>query len=174
MEPKKTEPQRIKVTAFISLEAYDAITTLQHRYRRETSKALPLWKIIDAAIIAYARQGTRNAGDRCESFMTIDDVRRMAQELLAALDTLGSYKYPLDIRRGVGKGVGDMAYAEESKMVKSSTRTYFFDIKKTQEGKPYLVITESRKKENARSSMMVFPEDADSFFAALEEMIKKL
>ena len=113
-------------------------------------------------------------GNNREVFMTIDDVRRMAQELLAAIDTLGTYKHPLDIRRGVGKEVSDMAYAEESKIVKSSSRTYFFDIKKTQEGKPYLVITESRKKENARSSMMVFPEDAGEFFAALEEMIKKL
>lgn len=112
--------------------------------------------------------------DKRESFMTIDDVRRMAQELLAALDKLGSYKHPLDIRRGVGKAVGDMAYADESKIVKSSSRTYFFDIKKTQEGKPYLVITESRKKENKRLSIMLFPEDADSFFEAFEVMIKKL
>jgi hypothetical protein len=113
-------------------------------------------------------------GDKRESFMTIDDVRRMAQELLSALDKLGSYKHPFDIRRGVGKEVGDMSYAEESKIVKSSSRTYFFDMKKTQEGKSYLVITESRKKENKRLSIMVFPEDADSFFGALEEMIKKL
>jgi hypothetical protein len=113
-------------------------------------------------------------GDKRAAFTTIDDVRKMAEELLAALDTLGSYKHPLDIRRGVAKGVGDMAYAEDMKMVKSTSRTYFFDIKKTGGGKPYLVITESRKKENTRASIMVFPEDAGEFFAALEEMIKKL
>jgi hypothetical protein len=115
-----------------------------------------------------------NPGNKRAAFTTIDDVRQMAQELLSALDTLGSYKYPLDIRRGVTKEVGDVVHAKESKIVKSSSRTYFFDIKKTHEGKPYLVITESRKKENARSSIMVFPEDAGEFFAALEEMIKKL
>ena len=119
-------------------------------------------------------KGVAILGDKREAFTTIDDVRKMAKELSAALDKLGSYKHPLDIRRGVAKEVGDMAYAEDSKMVKSSSRTYFFDMKKTQDGKPYLVITESRKKENARSSIMVFPEDADSFFAALEEMMKKL
>jgi hypothetical protein len=42
------------------------------------------------------------------------------------------------------------------------------------EGKPYLIITESRKKEDKRSSIMVFPEDAGEFFAALEVMMKKL
>jgi hypothetical protein len=113
-------------------------------------------------------------GSKREAFMTIDDVRKMAQELLAALDTLGSYKHPLDIRRGIAKEVGNVVHAEESKIVKSSSRTYFFDIKKTQEEKPYLVITESRKKENKRLSIMVFPEDADSFFQAIEVMIKKL
>src|SRR6266545_8118179 len=119
-------------------------------------------------------KGVTTLTDRNLAFTTIDDVRKMAEELLAALDTLGSYKYPLDIRRGVAKGAGEVAYAEETKMVKSSSRTYFFDIKKTQEGKPYLVITESRKKENARASIMVFPEDADEFFASLEVMIRKI
>ncbi len=119
-------------------------------------------------------KGVTTLTDRNLAFTTIDDVRKMAEELLAALDTLGSYKYPLDIRRGVAKEVSDMAYAEDSTMLKSSSRTYFFDIKKTQEGKPYLVITESRKKENVRSSIMVFPEDADEFFTALEVMIRKI
>jgi hypothetical protein len=115
-----------------------------------------------------------NPGNKRATFTTIDDVRKMAQELLAALDTLGSYKHPLDIRRGIAKEVGDVVHAKESTIVKASSRTYFFDIKKTQDGKPYLVITESRKKENTRASIMVFPEDAGEFFAALEEMIAKL
>ena len=62
MEPKKSELQRIKVTAFISLQAYDAISTLQHQYRKQTGKALPLWKVIDAALIAYARHENGNSG----------------------------------------------------------------------------------------------------------------
>jgi hypothetical protein len=115
-----------------------------------------------------------NPGNKRVTFTTIDDVRKMAQELLVALDKLGSYKYPLDIRRGIAKEVGDVVHAKESTIVKSSSRTYFFDIKNTQEGKPYLVITESRKKENTRASIMIFPEDADEFFAALEVMIRKI
>src|SRR6266511_1716815 len=71
-------------------------------------------------------KGVAILGDKREAFTTIDDVRKMAKELSAALDKLGSYKHPLDIRRGVAKEVGDMAYAEDSKMVKSSSRTYVF------------------------------------------------
>ena len=52
-EPKV---QRIKLTASISLEAYDSITELQQSHRRETGRALPLWKIVDAAIRAYAKK----------------------------------------------------------------------------------------------------------------------
>src|SRR5215211_5518192 len=70
-------------------------------------------------------KGIALLGDKRESFTTIDDVRKMAQELLAALEKLGTYKHPLDIRRGVRKEAGDMVYAEESKIVKSSSRTYF-------------------------------------------------
>ena len=53
------KPQRIKLTARLSLSAYDAITEIQRRYRRQTGRALPLWQVLDAAIIAYAKtQGT--------------------------------------------------------------------------------------------------------------------
>jgi hypothetical protein len=48
--------QRVKLTASVSLEAYDAITELQRQHRRKTGVALALWKIVDAAITAYARQ----------------------------------------------------------------------------------------------------------------------
>ncbi len=50
------EPQRIKLTARLSLPAYDAITEIQRHFRRKTGRALPLWKVLDAAIIAYAKQ----------------------------------------------------------------------------------------------------------------------
>ena len=33
-------------------------------------------------------------------YTTIDDVIRLAQELLARLNQLGEYKHPLDVRRG--------------------------------------------------------------------------
>ena len=47
--------ERVKLTARVSLEAYDSITELQRRHRGQTGRALPLWKIVDAAIKAYAR-----------------------------------------------------------------------------------------------------------------------
>ena len=56
-EPK-VRPNRIALTARLSLNAYDAITEIQRRYRRKSGRHLPLWKVLDAAIIAYAkRQG---------------------------------------------------------------------------------------------------------------------
>jgi len=49
---------RVKLTARVTLDAYDAITELQRRHRRRTGRALRLWEVLDAAIVAYAkRQG---------------------------------------------------------------------------------------------------------------------
>ena len=56
--PKKkleTEVARVRLTARVTLNAYDAITELQRRHRRKTGRALRLWEILDAAIIAYAQ-----------------------------------------------------------------------------------------------------------------------
>ena len=39
-----------------------------------------------------------------------------------------------------------MADQTESKTVKAGSRTYFFDLRETKEGQPYLTITESRFK----------------------------
>lgn len=49
------EPQRIKLTARLSQAAYAAITEIQRRHRTHTGRALPLWKVLDDAIIAYAQ-----------------------------------------------------------------------------------------------------------------------
>ena len=65
-----------------------------------------------------------------------------------------------------------------SKTVKAGSTTYFFDIKETNGGKPYLVITESRFKgdgsERQRSSIVVFPEQISEFTSALQEMVSEL
>ena len=55
-----TEPkvERVKLTARVSVEAYDLISELQRKHRGETGRALPLWKIVDAAIRAYAGNNT--------------------------------------------------------------------------------------------------------------------
>ncbi len=117
-----------------------------------------------------------------ESFTTIDDLIRMARELLTGLSKLGEYKYPLDVRRAVvlkgRKEVENMAYQDDSKTIKAGSKTYFFDIKETKEGKPYLVITESRfkgeGKDRERVSIVVFPEHAQEFMETLKKMIVKL
>lgn len=109
---------------------------------------------------------------------TIDDIIQLAQELLTHLNQLGEYKHPLDVRRG-RKEVGEIVNkSERSKTLKTSSKTYFFDIKDTREGKPYLVITESRFKgkgeDQERQSIIVFQENAQDFAEAVSEMVTKL
>ena len=115
-----------------------------------------------------------------EPFTTIDDLTVKAEELVSGLHKLGERKHPLDIRRGINKGeeVSDVAEKNESRTVKAGSKTYFFDLKETKEGKPFLVITESRfkgeGKERERASVLVFPESAEEFSQAVGEMTKKL
>ena len=71
-----------------------------------------------------------------------------------------------------------MADQTDSLTVKAGSRTYFFDLKKTKEGKYYLVISESRFKgedqDRERSSIMIFPNHARDFLEATQEMVNKL
>ena len=55
-ENQKAKLQRIAITARLSLDAYDAITEIQRQYRRRTGRHKCLWEILDAAIIAYAKE----------------------------------------------------------------------------------------------------------------------
>ena len=118
------------------------------------------------------------SGPDREPFVTIDDLLQKARELFVGLKKLTEFKYPLDIRRGVRKGVKKrMSENRESRQIKGSGRTYFLDIEKTMESKPYLRITESRKGEGdkfERNSVNVFPEDAGEFAQAVSEMTTKL
>ncbi len=59
----ETEPQRIKLTARLTLTAYDAITEIQRHHRRKTGRVLPLWKVLDAAIVAYAKKLGSSLGE---------------------------------------------------------------------------------------------------------------
>jgi hypothetical protein len=67
-----------------------------------------------------------------------------------------------------------MENQKNSKTVKAGSSTYFFDQKVTKEGKPYLIITQSRYKgkgkERERSSIVIFPEHAKEFFDTLKSM----
>ena len=52
--------KRVALTARLSLEAYHAITDLQRQHRIKTGRSLPIWKVIDTAVRAYAkRQGIK-------------------------------------------------------------------------------------------------------------------
>jgi hypothetical protein len=71
-----------------------------------------------------------------------------------------------------------MADQNDSQIVKAGSRTYFFDLKETKERQPFLTITESRFKgegqDRERVSIAVFPDHAQDFLKATQEMIKKL
>jgi len=62
---KKTKRgvERVKLTARVTLEAYNAITEMQRRYRARTGKALRIWEVIDAATIAYVKQQGIRVGE---------------------------------------------------------------------------------------------------------------
>jgi hypothetical protein len=81
----------------------------------------------------------------------------------------------LNIRR---KGGMNMIEKTQSKTVKAGAITYFFDIKETNQGKPFLVITMSRFKgegeERERSSISIFPEQAEEYLKATQEMVQNL
>ena len=119
-----------------------------------------------------------------DPFVTIDDLAVKAQELADGLQKLRAYRHPLEIRRGVprvGEGVSEsMPEKKENKdsmQVKGGGRTYFLDMARTSKDTPYLRITESRKGEGEefeRSSIYVFPEDAQKFSEAVQEMASKL
>lgn len=98
-------------------------------------------------------------------FFTIDDLRALASKLVDGLNKLGEQKYPLSVRRGV-KNVVERA-ENKGEILKAKSKTYFFDIRETKEGKPFLVITESRMKgkdqKPERSSILIFQENMSEF-----------
>ncbi len=117
-----------------------------------------------------------------EQFTTIDDVIKLAQELLSRLSKMSEYKHPLDIRRGVTKEtreeVESVIDARDSREIKAGGRTYFVDVETTREGSKYLKITESRfkgkEKDRERVSIIIFPEYAKEFVEVISEMATKL
>ena len=73
---------------------------------------------------------------------------------------------------------GHMPDSNSSRTVKAGSTTYFFDVKETKSGKPYIVITESHFKgegsERRRSSVVVFPEQIKEFVSAVTEVAREL
>jgi len=62
-----------------------------------------------------------------------------------------------------------------NKRVDCGSRTYFFDVKETKEGKKYLTITETRLREGVRERyrIMVFEEGITEFIQTINEAAEK-
>ena len=123
--------------------------------------------------------GESNSGDESKpEYITIDDVITLAQELLSRLNQLGGYRYPLDVRKGRKEVVNMVGQKDKSKTMKAGSKTYFFDVKETQQGKPYLVITESHYKGNGedreRRTIIVFQENVQEFAEEVSGMANKM
>lgn len=60
--------------------------------------------------------------------------------------------------------------------VAAGKRTYFLDLKENQQGSKLLKITESRKNEGEfiRNSILIFQEDFDKIFEALEKVKQEI
>ena len=106
------------------------------------------------------------------AFTTIDDIITLSQELLARLYQIGQYKHPLAVRKGV------RSMEKISKVLRAGGITYFIDVKKTREDKPYLMITESRYKgeegKHDRNSIVIFQENTQEFVQAITELIARM
>ena len=71
-----------------------------------------------------------------------------------------------------------MINQDNSQTIKAGSITYFFDVKETRQGKPYLVITMSRFKgegeDRDRVSIPLFPEHVRTFVKVFLEMAQNL
>ena len=112
--------------------------------------------------------------ERRDEFVTIDDLLEQAESLVKGLVNLSQQRHPLSIY----KGVKNMETSNEHEMLKASSRTYFFDIETTTNGKPYLKISESRinkeTQEQVRNTIIIFEEDLVQFTGTFNTMSKRI
>jgi len=112
--------------------------------------------------------------ERRDGFVTIDDLLKQAESLYKGLIDLSNQRHPLSIY----KGVKNMETSNEHEMLKTSSRTYFFDIENTKDGKPYLKIAESRinkeTQEQIRNTIIIFEEDLFQFTGTFNTMSKRI
>jgi hypothetical protein len=103
-------------------------------------------------------------------FPTLHDALAMARSLLANLTELSNLTYPFAVRNGVI----NMAQERDSKQavkeglsLKAGATTFFFDLRETKQGAPFLSITESRGKGEGkgfeRKTINVFADQAEEF-----------
>src|SRR5689334_20881508 len=101
-----------------------------------------------------------------EPFATIDEAIGLNKKVHRVLEKLAHYKHPLAVRqagqlRNEVRPMAKDAKKGESVMIKDGSRTYFLDIEKMSDGKPYMKITESRfrgeGKDRERKDILIFP-----------------
>ena len=54
---------RVRLTAHLTMNAYDAIVELQRQYLKKTGRSIPKWKLLDSAIIEYAKNQGIEVGE---------------------------------------------------------------------------------------------------------------
>lgn len=52
----QTWHQRVRLTVHLTLVASQAIREIQHQQRINQGRAIPIWKVIDRVVRAYARE----------------------------------------------------------------------------------------------------------------------
>jgi hypothetical protein len=58
-KPKEAPPKQVHITTDLTREAMQVVLDQQRRYRLDTGKALPKWKVISDALIYYAKRNPR-------------------------------------------------------------------------------------------------------------------
>jgi hypothetical protein len=71
------------------------------------------------------KKESKSGSEPDPGYTTIDDVIRLAKELLDHLSKLGEYKHPLDVRRGRKEVVKMVERDENSKTLKAGSKTTF-------------------------------------------------
>ena len=118
------------------------------------------------------------------SFPTLDDALVLARNLLANLTDLSNLTYPFAVRKGVinmPQERNTKGTAKEGLSLKAGATTYFFDIRETKQGAPFLSITESRGKGEGkgfeRKTINVFSDQAEEFakivYRAAGEVVRR-
>lgn len=106
------------------------------------------------------------------AFPTLDDALVLARNLLTNLTDLSNLTYPFAVRKGVRNLPQERepmkaATRQEGVSLKAGATTFFFDIRETKQGAPFLSITESRGKGEGqgfeRKTINVFADQAEEF-----------
>lgn len=103
-------------------------------------------------------------------FPTIDDAYARVEESYHLLRQLKNLKHPLAVRKGyvpnTVRGIGS------KRKVLASNRTYYVEARKTNNGKNFIRITESRGKDSM--SMAMYVDEAQGVITAISEVISFL